>query len=205
MGDFERREGVDVDAGRALRFTAAAEFEIGLAGVARMDAALQADFGGAACGGFARAAGDFAMVEIVAACRAERRRRVAFGERAEAAFVEADIGVIDVAVDDIAHRRRRTPLCAERRLRRTRVPYRRRERRTEWRFRSRSAPAVSGASERALHPARSTSRPGARWPHARLGFAAGAPGIVTRQAFGIAGWRTRGARLGSSQRARSCA
>ena len=52
LEDFERREGVDVQAGRRL-LDGAADRQIGLAGVARMDAALQADFDGAALPGLA--------------------------------------------------------------------------------------------------------------------------------------------------------
>ena len=47
LRDFERREGMDVQAGHR-RLDGAADREIGLAGVVRMDAALQADLDRAA-------------------------------------------------------------------------------------------------------------------------------------------------------------
>jgi hypothetical protein len=53
--DFQRREGMDMHAGHCLAH-GAADLEIMLAGVFGMDAALHADFGGAAVPRLARAA-----------------------------------------------------------------------------------------------------------------------------------------------------
>ena len=82
---FQRREGVDVHP-RHRRLDRLADADIGRAGVVGMDAALQADFGGAALPGFARAAHDFVERRGRRACRAAprascpwRRRRTCSG------------------------------------------------------------------------------------------------------------------------------
>ena len=75
--------------------------EIGLAGVIRMDAALKADFGRASLPGFGRAADDFIESEVIRRA-AQRLMRLALGEGAERAAVRAHVGVVDVAVDDVA-------------------------------------------------------------------------------------------------------
>ena len=61
---LQRREGMDVDVGRSA-FDRAADVEIGRAGVIRMDAALQADLGGAALPGLGAAALDFFERQVV--------------------------------------------------------------------------------------------------------------------------------------------
>ena len=62
---FQRRERMDVDAGHGA-LGGVEDGEIGRAGVARMDAALHADFGRAAIPGFAHAARDLVVLaEIV--------------------------------------------------------------------------------------------------------------------------------------------
>ena len=76
--------------------------EIGLACIVGMDAALHADFGCAAGARFKHPASDLLGVEIVGR-PAQTRRHLAFGEGAEGAAIGTDIGVVDVAVDDIAH------------------------------------------------------------------------------------------------------
>ena len=98
---LQRRERVHVHV-RQRRLDRAADVEIGRAGVVGMDAALQAHLGGAAIPRFPRAAHDFVQVEVVRRA-AQRLVRLALGERAELAAVVADVGVVDVAVDDVAH------------------------------------------------------------------------------------------------------
>ena len=118
LPDFERREGVHVHAGQRL-LDRAADREIGRAGVFRVDAALQADFGGAALPGFLAAPDDLVEVEIVGPA-AQIFAELALREGAELAAEIADIGVVDVAGDDVgdgvarylrgaAGRRRRRP------------------------------------------------------------------------------------------------
>ena len=75
---------------------------IGCAGIFRVNAALQADLGGAARPGFLGATCDFRMVKIIGRA-AQGFMRLALAEGAEAATIGADIGVIDVPIDDIAH------------------------------------------------------------------------------------------------------
>ena len=99
--DFQRREGMDVHA-RHRVLDGAADRKIGLAGVVRVDAALQADFGGAARPGFRRAPLDFLQAEIVGFA-AQIGGEFALGEGAELATEVADIGVVDVACDDVGH------------------------------------------------------------------------------------------------------
>jgi len=75
---------------------------ISIAGEARVDAALHAHFGRAALPGFARAVGDLVQREIVGA-PAQVLAHLAFRERAELTFERADIGVVDVARDDVGN------------------------------------------------------------------------------------------------------
>ena len=82
-------------------FHRAAQSQIGIAGIIGVDAALHANFGGAAVPGLVGAARDFGQVEIIGRA-AQIFMRLALGEGAEAAMVAADIGVVDVAGDDIA-------------------------------------------------------------------------------------------------------
>ena len=99
---LERREGVDMDAGRRPLHRAA-DVEIGRAGVVRVDAALHADFGGAARPRLGGAALDLVEREVIGRA-AEVLAELALGEGAELAAIGADIGVVDVAGDDVADR-----------------------------------------------------------------------------------------------------
>src|SRR4029453_17245311 len=80
----------------------AADRFVGLAGVVGMDAALQADLGGAALPRLDGAARHFFQREIVGLA-AQVVVRAALGEGAEAAAEVADVGVVDVAVDDVGN------------------------------------------------------------------------------------------------------
>src|SRR6185369_9438229 len=75
---------------------------VGVAGETRMDAALHADFGRAALPGLPRPGGNLVQRQIVRA-PAQVLAHLAFGEGAELTFERADIGVIDVARDDIGN------------------------------------------------------------------------------------------------------
>ena len=75
--------------------------EIGLAGVVRMDAALKAHLGRASLPRLGRAAHDFLERKVIGRA-AQRLMRLALGEGAERAAIGADVGVVDVAVDDVA-------------------------------------------------------------------------------------------------------
>ena len=99
--DLERREGVHVHVGRG-GFHGGDDAEIGLARIARPDAALQADLGGAALPGLARAPRDLLEREVVGLL-AMAETVPALGEGAEGAAVGADVRVVDVAVDDVGH------------------------------------------------------------------------------------------------------
>src|SRR5262249_31229584 len=79
-----------------------ADVEIFGAGVARMDAALHADFGGAARPRLAHTPLDLAEREIVRPAT-QRLADLAFGEGAEATFEITDVGVVDVAGDDVGN------------------------------------------------------------------------------------------------------
>ena len=94
------REGVDVHI-RDRRLDGAANGEIGLAAVIGMNAALQAHFRRAPLPGFAGAADNLVEREIVRNA-AQRLMRLALGEGAERAAIGAYVGVVDVAVDDVA-------------------------------------------------------------------------------------------------------
>ena len=96
---LERRERVDVHVGRRFLHRAA-EVEIGLAGVVGVDAALHADFGGAALPGLDHAALHLVEPEVVGLA-AQVLGQLALGEGAELALEVADVGVVDVAVDDV--------------------------------------------------------------------------------------------------------
>ncbi len=86
---------------RNRRFDGAANGEIGLAGIIRMDAALKADLGGAPLPRLARAAHDFIEGKVIRRAT-QRLMRLALGESAERAAIGAYVGVVDVAVDDVA-------------------------------------------------------------------------------------------------------
>src|SRR5271166_2331543 len=83
------------------RLDGAANPEIGLAGVLRMDASLQAYLGRASLPCLARAAHDFLESEVVGRA-AQRLMRLALGKGAELATIVADIGIVDVAIDDVS-------------------------------------------------------------------------------------------------------
>jgi hypothetical protein len=76
--------------------------QIGLPGVGGMDAALQAYLGGAGPARLHRAPRDLLEVEKIGR-PAQVVRAAALGEGAEAALIAADVGVVDVAVDDEAN------------------------------------------------------------------------------------------------------
>src|SRR4051794_24289934 len=77
--------------------------KIGGAGVFRVDAALQADLGGAALPGLLAAPDDLVHVEVVR-LPAQILAELALREGAELAAEIADIRVVDVAGDDVGHR-----------------------------------------------------------------------------------------------------
>ena len=66
-----------------------------------MDAALEADFGRASLPGLGRAADDFIDSKVIGRAT-QRLMRLALGEGAERAAIGAYVGVVDVAVDDVA-------------------------------------------------------------------------------------------------------
>ncbi len=82
-------------------FTRAQNVEISLAREARMNAALQTHLRRTALARLERAAHDLGDIEQVRPLRALVLAR-ALRERAERAAVAADVGVIDVAVDDVS-------------------------------------------------------------------------------------------------------
>ena len=100
LRDLQWREGVNVHV-RDRRLDGAANAEIGLAGVIRMDAALKAYLGRASLPRLGRAAHDFLEREVIGRA-AQRLMRLALGEGAELATIGADVGIVDVAVDDVA-------------------------------------------------------------------------------------------------------
>src|SRR5215472_9839178 len=97
LPDLERGEGMDVDPRRRF-LDRAADLHVGSTRVIRMNAALQADFGGTARPGLAGAALDFGEIEIVGA-PAQVLAELPLGEGAELAAEIADVGVVYVAVD----------------------------------------------------------------------------------------------------------
>ena len=88
---------------RHFGFHRAQQGEIGLAGVVRIDAALHADFGRAALPGLAGAARDLLERKIVRPRRAIGGSALPLEKAQKPHLISADIGVVDVAVDDIAH------------------------------------------------------------------------------------------------------
>ena len=104
LGDLERGEPVQVDGGRG-RFHRSCHRQVVLAVEVGMDAALEADLGGAALDGFDDPALDLLEVEQVRR-PAEVERHRALRERAELALERADVRVVDVAGshegDDVA-------------------------------------------------------------------------------------------------------
>lgn len=74
--------------------------KIGIAVIIRMDAALKAHLGRTARNSFSGAVPHLGEVKLVG--WPTRCLAAAFGKGAKAAFIEADICVVDVAVDDVA-------------------------------------------------------------------------------------------------------
>ena len=77
--------------------------QIGIVIIFGMDAPLQADFRRAASDSFGSAPAHFLKIKRVS--RAAQIPSAAFGKGAEATFIEADIGVVDVATTRAASRR----------------------------------------------------------------------------------------------------
>lgn len=76
--------------------------EISIAGVTGVDAALHANFGGAALPGFMHSPLHFIEFEIVR-FTAQILACLAFGERAKLAAKITNVRVVDVARDDVTH------------------------------------------------------------------------------------------------------
>src|SRR5215469_12526361 len=100
LPDLKRRKGVDMDAGHRL-FDRVADRKIGGAGVFGMDAALQADLGGAAFPSLLDTASDLPKVEVVGPA-AQVLAELALGKGAKLTAEVADIGIVDIAGYDVA-------------------------------------------------------------------------------------------------------
>src|SRR6202162_1096154 len=100
LRDLQWREGVDVHI-RDRRLDGTANAEVGLAGVVRMDAALKAYLCRASLPSLCRAAHDFLKRQVIGRT-AQRLMRLTLGKGAELAAVVADVGIVDVAIDDVA-------------------------------------------------------------------------------------------------------
>ena len=99
LGHLESREAVDVDAGHGgLHRPHHVDVEVAVEG--RVDAALEAHLGRAPRGRLGGALGDVVEGEQVGRSAQVQRQR-ALGEPAERAPEGADVGVVDVAVDDV--------------------------------------------------------------------------------------------------------
>src|SRR3954447_11798341 len=83
-------------------FDRAADREIGRAGIFRVDAALQADFGGAALPRLLAAPDDLVQVQIVGPA-AQILAELAFREGAELAAEITDIRIVNIARNYIGH------------------------------------------------------------------------------------------------------
>ena len=101
LPNLQGRKGVDVHV-RHRRLHRAQDADVGLAGVFGMDAALHAHFRAAPAPSLLGAPLNLLMGEVVGPA-AQVLRQLALGEGAELAFEVADVGVVDVAVDDEAH------------------------------------------------------------------------------------------------------
>ena len=99
LPDFEWRECVHMNLGLG-GLDGAQHFEVPLAGKAGVDPALQADLCAATFPGLSRAASDFAGLEQRGGA-AEILGEAALRKGAEATAEIADIGVVDVAADDV--------------------------------------------------------------------------------------------------------
>ena len=102
LPDLQRREGVDVDFGADL-FDRPTDGQIGRSRIGRVDAALQADFHRATIPRLERPSLDFFELEVIGP-PAQIFAELALGKGAELATEITDIGVVDVAGDDVAHR-----------------------------------------------------------------------------------------------------
>src|SRR5579863_8014302 len=93
---------MDVEARKRL-LDGSADTEISRARVLGVDAALQTDLGRPALPGFFAAPDDLVPIEIIRPA-AQVLAELAFRERAKLATEVADIGIVDVAGDDVADR-----------------------------------------------------------------------------------------------------
>ncbi len=99
LPNLEWREGVHVDL-RLCGLDLAQAFEVPLACEARVDAALQADFGATATPRLDRATCDLALLEQVGRA-AQVLGEATLREGAKAALEVADVRVVDVSTDDV--------------------------------------------------------------------------------------------------------
>ena len=168
-----------------------------------MDAALQADFGGAALPGLQRAPLDLVEVEIVGP-PAQVLRHLAFRERAELAAEVADVGVVDVAVDDVGDRvaARRAPQRIGRRHDMLELGAARREQARRSRPRSSSRPSAARSTmRRRSSPTGAAATPGERTAGVPLAVP-GHPGLARAPARPRRWRRSTAARsFGAIQRA----
>ena len=102
LPDLERGEGVDVEVGQ-LRLDCLADLDVVVAREARVDAALQADLRRTALPGLVAATDDLLERHHVRG-PPQVLGQLALRERAEPAAEVADVRVVDVARDDVAHR-----------------------------------------------------------------------------------------------------
>src|SRR5208282_1364331 len=101
LRDFEGGEGVDMDIGCGI-LDRTANIEIGRTRVFRMDATLHADLARPARPRLARAAFDLLECQVIGPA-AQVLAQLALREGAELAAEIADVRVVDVPVDDVAH------------------------------------------------------------------------------------------------------
>ena len=99
LPDFEWGKRVHVHLGRRV-FDGTADIQIGVAGVLGVDAALHAYLGGAASPCLGTTTRDLVEVEVVG-CTSQILAELALGEGAELTLEVADVGVVDIAIDDI--------------------------------------------------------------------------------------------------------
>ena len=92
---------MDVDRGRSC-FHRLEYAEVGVAVEGGVNAALQADLAGAAIPRLPCSLAD--LVEIEQIARPSQLAGPSLGECAEPAAIKTDVGVVDVAVDDVSHR-----------------------------------------------------------------------------------------------------
>src|SRR3546814_15842231 len=97
MRDFQWRKSMDMNVRRA-RPHGAQYIEIGIAVIGRVNAALKAYISRAAFHRSSRAAADFLKIQTIG--RSAHVTGAARGTGAEAANVQADVGIIDVTFED---------------------------------------------------------------------------------------------------------